>query len=291
MDNQRKSFQPVGYFPEKERPETRGDERHSLGFRGLVFALCAFLVLSSVVLVSKLLEYRDAAVEYEAIAKEMNTTPSPAEKTPPPMPARAAALPAHTAIPDMTPTVYYNRDMLMLKGKNSDTVAYLDIPGTNIQYPVVRGKDNSYYTSHTFSKKKNASGAIFMDYWNGVDLTDFNIVLYGHNMKDGSMFHELLQYRKTAFMKEHRQIVLTGLHERKSFLIFSAYTCDSGTDVRGFRYDTVEERQAFLNVLANRSDIGGGAVTPNAREQIITLVTCRDRGGEEYFVVHGALIK
>ena len=291
MSKQRKTFTTVGYFPENGRPEPGKAAKRARGFRGLAIALCVVLLLSASILVSRLMEYRDAAVEYEAIAKEIDATPSPAAQTPSPSPIRAAAAPAPTAIPVMTPAAYYNREMLRLKGQNSDTVGYLDIPGTNISYPVVRGKDNSYYTNHTFLKKKNASGAIFMDSWNGMDLNDFNIVLYGHNMKDGSMFHELLQYRKAAFMKENREIVLTGPYERKIFLIFSTYTCDDITDVRGFRYDTVEERQTFLNVLVKRSDIGGGAVTPNAQGQIITLVTCRDRGADEYFVVHGALQK
>lgn len=128
-----------------------------------------------------------------------------------------------------------------------------------------------------------------MDSKNAADLSDFNLVLYGHNMKDGSMFHELLQYRKTAFLREHRNIVLTGLFEEKTYFVFSAYTCGQDTDVRGFQYLTKEEKQAFLNTVASRSDISAGSANLTADSQIITLVTCRENSDKDYFVVHGIL--
>jgi sortase B len=198
--------------------------------------LYAILLVSASGIIFRLLEYRQAADEYMAIARQMNRTPSPfaGVTIQPAMKRNTLATPSPAAAPIMTPPKYINEQMHELKIQNSDTAGYLSIEGTVIQYPVVRGKDNSYYEKHTFSKKKNASGAIFMDSKNSMDLNDFNIVLYGHNMKDGSMFHELTQYRKISFTRDHRYIVLTGLYEKKTFYVFSAYTCDQTTDVRGF---------------------------------------------------------
>jgi sortase B len=223
----------------------------------------------------------------------MNSTPAPSSIATmvPSVKRNEPATPASTAIPVMTPPVYYSEQINKLKAQNSDTAGYLTIEGTVIQYPVVRGKDNSYYETHTFSKKKNASGAIFMDSKNGIDLSDFNIVLYGHNMKDGSMFHELTQYRKVSFTHDHRYIVLTGLYEKKTFYVFSAYTCESTTDVRGFGLNTEEEKQTFLNTLKNRSVISAGSASLTAGSQIITLVTCRENRENDYFVVHGVLVQ
>lgn len=261
--------------------------------KALVLALYAVLFISSAGFVMRLLEYRLAASEYAAISAEMGSTDSPAPLTaaPPATSRPAPSAPVSTAIPAVTPIVYYNGQISKLKGQNSDTVGYLDIPGTAIQYPVVQGKDNSYYVTHTFFKKKNASGAIFMDSANSADLGDFNLVLYGHNMKDGSMFHDLLQYRKSAFAAEHRKIILTGLHEKKTFYVFSAYTCDQNTDVRGFDRKTPEDRQDFVNMLNNRSDISAGSAPLTSPAQIITLVTCRENRQSDYFVVHGVLME
>ncbi len=85
----------------------------------------------------------------------------------------------------------YFIDFQTLKTKNSDTVAYLKVNGTNIDYVVVKGEDNSYYLNHNFNKEKSVAGWIFADYHNKFDGSDKNIVIYGHNMKDGIMFETL----------------------------------------------------------------------------------------------------
>ncbi len=78
-----------------------------------------------------------------------------------------------------------------LKKINSDTVGYLEVPMANIKYVVVKGKDNSYYLTHNFNKDHNRAGWIFMDYKNRVDGNDNNIVIYGHDTSDGSVFGSL----------------------------------------------------------------------------------------------------
>ena len=231
-------------------------------------------------------------MEYAEIAQQMNSVD--AQTVPPVCTPANTAVPILTASPTkpvMTPAVYYSQEMRSLIAKNKDTVGYIEIDGTAIQYPIVRGNDNTYYENHTFMKKKNASGAIFMDSKNAADLSDFNLVIYGHNMKDGSMFHELLRYRKTAFIGKHRNIVLTGLYEKKTFYVFSAYTCSQDTDIRGFQQMTKEEKQIFLSVVAKRSGISAGSANLTADSQIITLVTCRENSDKDYFVVHGILTK
>lgn len=243
--------------------------------------------------VSRLFEYRSAVMEYTEIARQMSMDVAgniDVQTAPPARTPENTSIPvliASTIKPVITPDVYYSQQMRSLKAQNKDTVGYIEIEGTEIQYPVVRGMDNFYYENHTFLKKRNASGAIFMDSKNTADLSDFNLVLYGHNMKDGSMFHELLQYRKTAYTRKHRNIVLTGLHEKKTFYVFSAYSCSRNTDVRGFQHMTKEEKQTFLNVIANRSVISAGTADLTADSQIITLVTCRENSDKDYFVVHG----
>ena len=78
-----------------------------------------------------------------------------------------------------------------LKAQNPDVVAWIQIPALDISYPVVQGKDNSYYLHHMFDGKENKNGSIFIDYHNQPEFTDSNTIVYGHNMKNGSMFGTL----------------------------------------------------------------------------------------------------
>ena len=80
-------------------------------------------------------------------------------------------------------------------------VAWIQIPGIGLDYPVVQGEDNEYYLYHTFQKENNKAGSIFLDYRNHDDFTDRRVILYGHNMKDGSMFSNLKQYQDSVFRK------------------------------------------------------------------------------------------
>lgn len=88
-----------------------------------------------------------------------------------------------------------------LRKINEDLVAWIQIPGIGVDYPVVQGEDNEYYLYHTFQKENNKAGSIFLDYRNHDDFTDRRVILYGHNMKDGSMFSNLKQYQDSVFRK------------------------------------------------------------------------------------------
>ena len=88
-----------------------------------------------------------------------------------------------------------------LRKINEDLVAWIQIPGIGLDYPVVQGEDNEYYLYHTFQKENNKAGSIFLDYRNHDDFTDRRVILYGHNMKDGSMFSNLKQYQDSVFRK------------------------------------------------------------------------------------------
>ena len=93
-------------------------------------------------------------------------------------------------------------DFAELRKINEDIVAWVQIPGINVDYPVVQGEDNEYYLYHTFRKEANKAGSIFLDYRNRADFTEQRVIIYGHNMKDGSMFSNLKKYQDNAFRKE-----------------------------------------------------------------------------------------
>lgn len=95
-----------------------------------------------------------------------------------------------------------------LRAINKDIVAWIQIPGIGVDYPVVQGKDNDHYLHYTFDGKANKAGSIFLDYRNRKDFTDSKVILYGHNMKDGSMFSNLKKYQDTGFRKEQGRVLI-----------------------------------------------------------------------------------
>ena len=95
-----------------------------------------------------------------------------------------------------------------LRAINGDIVAWIQISGIGVDYPVVQGKDNEHYLHYTFDGKENKAGSIFLDYRNRADFTDDKMILYGHNMKDGSMFSNLKNFEDARFQKENKTAYL-----------------------------------------------------------------------------------
>ena len=95
-----------------------------------------------------------------------------------------------------------------LRAINKDIVAWIQIPGIGVDYPVVQGEDNEYYLHYTFDGKENIAGSIFLDYRNRADFTDRKVILYGHNMQDGSMFSHLAKYQDKDFREEQGRVIL-----------------------------------------------------------------------------------
>lgn len=95
-----------------------------------------------------------------------------------------------------------------LRANNEDIVAWIQIPGIGVDYPVVQGEDNEHYLHYTFDGKENIAGSIFLDYRNRADFTDRKVILYGHNMQDGSMFRHLEKYQDKDLKEEQGRLIL-----------------------------------------------------------------------------------
>lgn len=87
-------------------------------------------------------------------------------------------------------------------------MGWIQIPGIGVDYPVVQGEDNEYYLHYTFDGKENIAGSIFLDSRNKADFTDRKVILYGHNMQDGSMFSNLEKYQGLEFREEQGRVIL-----------------------------------------------------------------------------------
>lgn len=146
-----------------------------------------------------------------------------------------------------TPANKTTVDFQALKKINSDIIAWIRIPDTKIDYPVVQGKDNAYYLKHTFQKTEHAAGSIFLDMDNEADFSNRKSILYGHNMKDGSMFQGLHRFQEESYLKEHNQVYLYLPDNRE--LVYTVTKCgyvkaDSDTFWLG---EPVETSQLLLS--------------------------------------------
>lgn len=181
-------------------------------------------------------------------------------------------------------------DFLKLREKNSDIVAYLKVNNTKIDYLVVKGKDNKYYLNHNLYKESSRHGWIFMDYHNNLDDNDKNIIIYGHNTKDGSMFGTLRKIITKEWYKNEENhfidLVLDGkvLH----YQVFSTYSIK----VEDYYINTIfknnNEFNKFVNTLRKRS-VYNYKVDVNGDDHILTLSTCTGNG-KYRMVLHAKLI-
>ena len=281
--------------------------------RKYVFAFAVFVSLFAGVLTILLvrgIEYHRAREEYTAVqmsfegsviatedgANFFASAPMPTEYfvTNASVETNSPLVPTHSQSEAIaTPAPFYSAEVAQLKKENRDTVGWLDISGTKIQYPIVQGKDNKYYLNHTFKKKTNASGAIFLDCWNMADFTDFNTVIYGHNMKDGSMFNGLREYRYQKFFNEHRYIEITLLNKKLRYRVFAAYVSqgEASTDFRGQNCATEEQRSVFIKAARKRSTELASNETVSRHDRLLTLVTCTGGDHPWFWVVHAVLDK
>ena len=175
---------------------------------------------------------------------------------------------------------------------NSDTVAWIELPACNISYPVLQTSDNEYYLSHTFEKKENHSGAVFLDMYNKSDMSDYNSLIYGHNMKNGSMFGRLKKLYQEKDLRDKEPYIYLVLKDNTvlQYEIFSYYIGEDGS--KGYNIPQKEaDFQEYINYcMANSIEKTGIEVKTD--DKILTLATCSGAaGGTKRFFVHGVLIK
>lgn len=176
--------------------------------------------------------------------------------------------------------------------KNEDVVGWLSIEGTTIDYPVVQAEDNDYYLTRDMNKKENAAGSIFMDFRSNMESihSNSNIIVYGHRMKDGSMFGALKKYEYQSNFDNHRIIRFDTLYESYEWEIFSAYNSDTSFDYIQTEFDTKKDYVEFLQLLQEKS-LHKSDITLTEDDIILTLSTCSYAFDDARLAVHARLIK
>jgi len=175
---------------------------------------------------------------------------------------------------------------------NEDIVGRISLGALDINYLVTQGSDNDYYLHVGYDGKKSSSGAIFLDYRCaiGPDPLSGHFILYGHNMKKGTMFHNLMQYKDEQFFYSHRTFRFDTLYADHEWEIFSVYV----TDTSFYYIETAFKEEAdwlsFLQTIQNKSFFPTDTAL-SADDVVLTLSTCTYEFDDARFVVHARLIQ
>ena len=178
--------------------------------------------------------------------------------------------------------------------ENADIYAWIYIPGTNVDYPVLQHASNdAFYLNHDMKGKKAACGSIYTEKKNAKDFNDNHTVLYGHNMKNGTMFKTLHSYNDKKFFEENKYIYVYTEEDTRVYQIYGAYEYDDRHLLENFATENAGEYQKYLESVKKLGDACGHFnrdLSLNSSDKIITLSTCIANKNESRYLVQGKLI-
>lgn len=185
---------------------------------------------------------------------------------------------------------YMEVDFSNLIKRNKETVAWISVNETNINYPVVQHSDNEYYLNHSFNHSKNEAGWVFMDYRNQAQTFQQNTILYAHGRKNGSMFGTLKNtLNKNWYQNPNNHIVKVSTpFENSLWQVFSIYKIETTNDYIQTDFSNETSFLTFIHKISDRS-IYKFPTTVNGNDKILTLSTCFNE--KEKIVFHAKQIK
>lgn len=179
-------------------------------------------------------------------------------------------------------------DFISLERINPDVVGWLAAEGTEIDYPVVRGKDNDFYLRHLFTGEHNKLGSIFMDYRNHNDFSDKNTIIYGHHMKDGSMFASLTKYKDQRYYDSFPTMLFCTPAGNFMIELFAGNVVDGNYESVRFDFKDDYDFQSYVDSLKKKSTFESNTIV-KADDRIITLCTCSYEFNNARYALYGKL--
>ena len=179
-------------------------------------------------------------------------------------------------------------DFVGLKEINEDCVAWIYIEDTAINYPVVQGSDNSYYLKHLIDGKWNSAGCIFLDSRVDSDISDRHSIIYGHHMKDGTMFSGLAKYKKQTYYEEHPEGLLITPERTYRIEFFAGYVASVEDPSWMIGFESDEDFEMWLKEAKKRSWFTS-SLFPAVTDKILTLSTCSYEFDNARYVLHGII--
>ena len=179
-------------------------------------------------------------------------------------------------------------DFEFLLEQNDDIVAWIYSPDTPINYPVVQTADNEYYLRRLVDGSTNPYGTIFLDYRNASDFYDWNSIIYGHNMKNESMFGTLLLYKEQSYFEEHPELYLISPDRSYKIILIAGFETDAASNIyNSFNADNAQ-KTLLLEAWLNASDFDSKFVA-SENSRFITLSTCSYESDDARYVLVGVL--
>ncbi len=180
---------------------------------------------------------------------------------------------------------YLNLDWDALEKLNPDIIGWIYCPGTELNYPILKSKDNEDYIHTTVTGAKNSAGSIFLDYRNSPLFLDYNSILYGHNMKNGSMFKTVNRYKNETWYHEHPIIHIYTKYSAKRYCIISVLNTTSDSEAYTIKFNEQLDYANFLDKCVKNS-IYNTKANYSYNKNTITLSTCNGSvGGNKRVVV------
>lgn len=247
---------------------------------GIILVLLA--VVCGGVGIRHFLQEKDAGKGYEELKEIVVTEPEPEVEEEPEVPKEEA------------PKVEIPIDFEALWEQNEDVYAWIQIPGTNVDYPILQDEeDNGYYLNHTIDGVEKIEGSIYTENYNSKYFDDPNTVIYGHNMKNGSMFRTLHNYEDKTFFDENREIYIYLPDRILEYRIFAAYIYDNRHLLLSFDLEDSDVFQQYINDIFNTRAISAHIDTSmevGVDDRILTLSTCNAGISTQRYLVQAVLI-
>lgn len=179
-------------------------------------------------------------------------------------------------------------DLAALRQVNEDVVGWIRIPDTKIDYPLMQGEDNAYYLKHTWEGRSNSVGSIFLEHLSNPELTEFNTIIYGHNMNNGSMFAGLRKYTQEGYWEKHPYVYILSDAGVYRYEVFAAHKVTLDSPVYGLSFNQSSTRIHFLTHALENTQIQTDII-PELTDRILTLSTCSGAGYTTRWVVQARL--
>lgn len=251
--------------------------------RTVIALICAILGLTCAGIgIYKYLEEKNAGKEYETIREEV-VKEEPEEKP--------------EAEPKEEPEISKVEipiDFQTLTQQNPDVYAWIQVPGTAVDYPILQSStDNAYYLNHTIDHEEKIEGSIFTENYNTKTFEDPNTVIYGHDMKNGSMFQSIHNYMDRSFFDQNRDITIYMQDKILHYKIFAAYLTDNKHLLMHYNFWNEEEYQQYLDGIFSKRDMNAFIDTSmevTNQDKIITLSTCYAGISTQRYLVQAVLV-
>ena len=244
--------------------------------RRLAVILCVIAVGCAGVGIYKYFQEKNAGQEYEKLKAEMEKQPSSESTT------------------EEQTSLEIPIDFVALQKENPEAYAWIKVDGTNIDYPILQSEtDNAYYLTHTIENKESPEGAIFTENYNTKTFEDTNTVIYGHNMKNGSMFRTLHNYMDKDFFNKNRDVTIYTPDEVLHYKIFAAYLSDARHILKSYDFSNKQIYQNYIDTIFSMRSMDAFVDTSmkvTNDDKIITMSTCYAGLSDRRYLVQAVLV-